>query len=115
MAGLSVYFVASIAIRDREEYEKYLAGADSVFERYGGEYLAVDMNPEVVEGEWSCERLVLIRFPSEDEFRRWYYSSEYQELLQHRLAGACCNTLLVKGKAVASLPVAPPPASPEQE
>ena len=110
MDRISVYFVASIAIRDREEYEKYLAGADSVFERYGGEYLAVDTEPEVVEGNWSCERLVLIRFPSEEEFRRWYYSSEYQEILRHRLAGARCNTLLVKGKVAA-----PPLASPERE
>ncbi len=96
---MSVYFVASISVRDRERYKKYLEGADAVFRSYGGEYLAVDTEPLLLEGEWDCERLVLIRFPDESEFRRWYHSSEYQELLKHRMAGARCDTLLVKGMA----------------
>ena len=54
---MSVYFVASISVRDREQYMKYLEGADAVFRSYGGEYLAVDTEPLLLEGEWDCERL----------------------------------------------------------
>lgn len=44
---MSAYFVASIAIHDREEYEKYLAGADSVFISCGGNhFLSLPASPE---------------------------------------------------------------------
>lgn len=94
---MSYYFIAQIKIKDEKEYQKYLESCDDVFARYKGEYLAVDGNPQVLEGEWGYTRTVLIRFPGEDDFRQWYYSPEYQQLLQHRLKAAKCDTLLVKG------------------
>lgn len=94
---MSHYFIAQIKINDPEEYQKYLDGCDEVFARYNGEYLAVDGNPQVLEGNWGYTRTVIIRFPNEEDFKEWYYSSEYQALLQYRLKGAQCDTLLVKG------------------
>jgi len=38
----------------------------------------------VIEGEWPFTRAVLLRFPDEEEARRWYQSPEYQALSQHR-------------------------------
>jgi uncharacterized protein (DUF1330 family) len=95
---MSVYFVAHIGINDFEGYEKYLARCDEVFAHYGGEYLAVDDNPDVLEGDWSYTKTVLIRFPDEVEFRRWYESPEYQNILKYRLRAGKCDTVLVKGK-----------------
>ena len=95
---MSVYFVTQICIDDFVEYEKYLERCDEVFGRYGGEYLAVDENPDLLEGDWPYTKTVLIRFPDEMEFRRWYDSSEYQNILKHRLRAAKCNTVLIKGQ-----------------
>lgn len=95
---MSVYFVAQIKIHDNDEYEKYLAGVDDVFARYNGEYLAVDDSPRVMEGKWEYTKMVLIRFENESDLLRWYESPEYQEILRHRLQGAQCDTVLVKGK-----------------
>ena len=95
---MSVYFIANITVDQPLIYQKYLDGCDEVFARYHGEYLAVDANPEVVEGEWAYSRVVVIRFPNREEWTRWYESPEYQELLTHRLAGARCDTILVTGK-----------------
>jgi uncharacterized protein (DUF1330 family) len=94
---MSCYFLAQIKIHDQEEYAKYLAGVDDVFSKYNGEYLAVDSNPEVLEGEWRYSRVVIIRFDDEKELKRWYESPEYREILQHRLKAAGCDTLVVKG------------------
>lgn len=91
------YFVAQITIRDRSEYEKYLEACDRVCARFNGEYLAVDSAPQVLEGEWSHERLVIIGFPCAEDLEKWYYSPEYQEILRFRLAGARCDSLLVRG------------------
>ena len=93
---MSCYFLAMITIHDREEYEKYLDGFDPIFERYKGIIMAVEEEPVVLEGEWPCTRTVLIRFPSEEEARRWYESPEYEALKRHRLAASDANIVLVR-------------------
>ena len=92
--------MASISISDEGEYRKYLDGADKVFARFGGEYLAVDKCPLVLEGSWDYDRAVLIRFSSREDFERWYNSEAYREILKFRLNAARCDTILVKGKEV---------------
>ena len=93
------YFVARIQIHDKTEYDKYLAQCDEVFARFHGSYLAVDPAPTPLEGEPEAGRMVLIEFPDEASFYRWYHSPDYQEILAHRLAGAHCVSSLVHGKS----------------
>lgn len=100
---MSCYFVAQIRIDYPDQYQKYLDDADEVFARYRGEYLAVDDEPELLEGSWSFKRCVLIRFPDEEEFQRWYRSPEYQVILPYRLSAAACTSLLVHGSRSVSL------------
>jgi len=95
---MSYYFMASIRIRDDREYQKYLDRADEVFARYKGTYLAVDNEPQVLEGDWDFHRAVLIRFESREDFKAWYDSPDYQDILKYRLHAADCDTILVRGK-----------------
>ncbi len=92
------YFIANIKITDENEYQKYLKSVDEVFSRFNGKYLAVDGDPKILEGNWSYSRSVLIQFENEEDFNKWYYSDEYQEILKFRLSGAICDTILVRGK-----------------
>ena len=91
------YFIAQININDINEYRKYLDDADNIFKKYKGEYLAVDNNPEILEGEWNYTQSVLIRFNKYEDFREWYDSEEYQNILKYRLKAADCDTILIKG------------------
>jgi uncharacterized protein (DUF1330 family) len=94
---MPVYFYANIRVKDEAEYEKYLARVDEVFEKYKGEYLVVDESPELLEGSWDFTKSVLIKFESREEFRRWYYSEEYQQILKYRLRGADSDVVLLHG------------------
>ncbi len=94
---MSVYFIANIHIHDDGEYEKYRKDVDEVFSRYRGEYLALDDAPVVLEGDWDYTRAVLIRFPDREALDAWYFSPEYQRILQHRLKGARCDTIVIEG------------------
>ena len=93
---MSAYFIANIRITDEVEYSKYLEYVESVFNYYNGEYLAVDSNPEVLEGSWDYSRIVLIRFPDKDSLNKWYYSDEYQAILKYRLSAADCDTIIIE-------------------
>jgi uncharacterized protein (DUF1330 family) len=90
--------MANIKVHDFQEYQKYLDGAEEVFSRFNGTYLAVDSQPEVLEGSWDYSRVVLIRFENKEDLKAWYGSGEYQEILKYRLSASHCDSLLVHGK-----------------
>jgi uncharacterized protein (DUF1330 family) len=91
------YFLAQIRIKDDIEYQNYIDKAADIFKKYKGEYLSVDNNPQILEGNWNYTRIVLIRFKSINDFNEWYYSTDYQYILKHRLKAADCDTILMKG------------------
>ena len=94
---MSYYFLAQIKINDTEEYQRYIDNSEAVFSKYNGKYLAVDKDPEIIEGEFTYSRAVLIRFEQKKDFEKWYYSDDYQHILKHRLAAADCNSILIRG------------------
>jgi uncharacterized protein (DUF1330 family) len=95
---VSCYFIAHINIQDRVEYRRYEDGFDEIFAKYQGKVIALDDRPSLLEGTWPYTRVVMIRFPDEIEARRWYESEEYQQLMQHRVAAAKADVVLVHGR-----------------
>lgn len=95
---MNYYFAANIRIHDPVQYKKYLDGADEIFEKYNGEYLAVDESPQILEGKWNYTKAVLIKFPSREDFEKWYSSQEYKEILKYRLASSECDSILITGR-----------------
>ena len=94
---MSYFFIANIRIHDHDEYQKYVNRAADVFSKYNGRYLAVDNNPEVLEGDWNYTKTVIISFETKQDFDDWYNSDEYQKILRFRLSAAMCDSTLVKG------------------
>lgn len=45
----------------------------------------------------NCYFIAQIQIYDENEFKRWYESTEYKTILQHRLRAAKCDTVLAKG------------------
>jgi len=94
---MSVYLIAQLNIQDREEYSAYEAGFMDIFARYDGKLLSVDEAPEILEGECTFTRTVLIEFPSKAAADAWYHSEAYQALAQHRFAASDGNIIMIKG------------------
>lgn len=94
---MTVYAIAQLKFTDRAAYDRYQARFMDVFGRYAGTVLAADESPEVVEGEWDREKVVLMSFPDVIAFRNWAQSPEYQEISKDRRAGADSVVLLVTG------------------
>lgn len=96
---MTVYAIAQLTITDRTAYNRYQSRFMSVMNRYKGRVLAADEHPQVVEGQWDREKLVLLSFPDEAAFREWADSPDYQEIAKDRKAGSTAIVLLVKGIA----------------
>ena len=95
---MSAYFIANIRIKDEKLMKQYSEELGDMVMRWGGEYLAIDDSPIVLEGEWPHTRLVLLRFPNQETIQKWYDSDEYQRVLKMRLDASDCNTIMIKGK-----------------
>jgi uncharacterized protein (DUF1330 family) len=93
---MSVYVIAQISITDRDRYNKYQARFLEVFAKFKGQLLAADENPQVVEGTWEKEKVVLMKFPDKESFEAWAFSPEYREIAKDRKAGSDGVVLLVK-------------------
>jgi uncharacterized protein (DUF1330 family) len=95
---MSSYFIALIDIHNPQRYEKYLAGFNTVFDKYNGKVIAVEDNPRVLEGKWPARRTVMIKFPNDSDLRKWYESDEYQLIAQHRRNASIAHISIVTGR-----------------
>jgi uncharacterized protein (DUF1330 family) len=96
---MMVYAIAQLTITDRATYDRYQQRFMSVMKQFKGRVLAADEHPQVVEGKWDREKVVLLEFPDEPLFREWAESPEYLEIAKDRKAGSDAVILLVKGFA----------------
>ena len=92
-----VYAIAQLRITDRATYNRYQSRFMGVMAKFQGRVLAADEKPQVVEGVWDREKVVLLSFPDEAAFREWVESPEYVEIARDRKAGSDAVVLLVKG------------------
>ena len=65
--------------------------------KHGGRLLAADEHPEVTEGHWEGDKVVLMAFPDRKTFTAWVTSPEYREISKDRLAAAQTTGILVRG------------------
>lgn len=98
---MSAYVVALVTVSDREKYAAYERRFMTVLAPHGGEVLAVEDAPRVLEGRWPAGRTVLLRFPDEAAARRWYDSPAYQEIARDRRAAASGSIAILSGLASA--------------
>lgn len=85
---MSVLLIAAVTIYQdadaQERYQGYVRGGMVSLEKYGGEVLASDEMPELLEGALPGQKIVVIRFRDRAHLDEWYSSPEYQEALPHR-------------------------------
>ena len=82
---VAVYFIASYDITDPDSYERdYVPGAELTVAAAGGEVVVASGSARPLEGS-APGHTVVLRFPSEEDFRSWYEGDGYAPLLQVRL------------------------------
>jgi uncharacterized protein (DUF1330 family) len=94
---VTVYAIAQLRFTDRAAYDRYQMQFVDVFGQYRGTLVAADGRPQIIEGRWDHEKVVLMSFPDEAEFRSWSESPQYQNISKDRQAGTESVVLLVRG------------------
>lgn len=99
------YIIVDMNISDLDQYKLYMAAAPAAVEAAGGEYLVRGGQSEVLEGDWQPARMAMLRFPSFDAARSFYYGEIYRQARAKRDgATSFFNMVLVEGVEPAATP-----------
>lgn len=75
---MAAYNITDVRILEPENVRRYSEIADASIRAHGGRFLVRGATPTVAEGEWPPHRhLVIVEFPSMDQLRQWYDSTDY--------------------------------------
>ena len=86
--SVPVFVLANLVVQDAAEYRKYEKGFFPLLKRHGGEFVTFDDEPLHFEGQAPRPgRMIIFKFPSEQQARDWYADADYQALSEYRRAG----------------------------
>lgn len=97
-----VYFIAQIETEDLPRYRaEYGKRVLPLIAEHGGVLLVGSDQAETLEGTWSADWTVLIRFPNREAALAWYGSAAYAPLKRARIETLASrgNLVLVPGRA----------------
>lgn len=94
MAGL---IIVDIEVTDPVRYEEYKRLASAAIAAHGGRYLVRGGRSEVLDGEWTPRRLVVLEFDSVEKAKEWRESPQYAEAKKVRETCARANMIVVEG------------------
>lgn len=94
MAG---YVIVNDEVTDESTFSEFRDQIAATVEASGGRYLVRGGSAEVVEGNWSTDRIVVIEFADVGAAKAWLNSPQYTELKNIREKSAKANVIVVEG------------------
>jgi len=93
----SAYIIANVTVTNPQQYEEYKKWSSAAMQSHGVDVCARGGRVEVLEGDWSPDRLVILKFPSVEAARRFNESPEYGRARASRQGAAIMRMVLVEG------------------
>ena len=85
---MPAFLIADIEVQDEDTYTAYRSANPDIVNQYGGRYVALGGQVEVLEGDWHPRRTVIIEFPDMAALKSFYDSEEYSKLRESRWRSA---------------------------
>jgi uncharacterized protein (DUF1330 family) len=97
-AGSTKGFIyVEMTIHDPARFKQYTALSAPAVHAAGGWYPVAGVKPEVLEGAFGADRVVLVEFDSLERARAFYHSAAYQAAKLRRAGAADFKMLLLPG------------------
>ena len=94
---MAAYVVVDVTVTDPVAYQEYAKLVPATIAAYGGEYIIRGGAVETMEGDWTPQRFVMLKFESVARAKAWLNSPEYKPIKQMRYASAISHMLIVEG------------------
>jgi uncharacterized protein (DUF1330 family) len=93
----SAYIIADVDVTDPQQYEQYKKLSSIAMQAHGAEVCVRGGAVQVLEGDWSPKRSVLLKFPSVEKAKAFYASPEYQAAKAVRQGAATMRMVVIEG------------------
>jgi uncharacterized protein (DUF1330 family) len=93
----SAYILANVDVKDPAAYEEYKRLSTIAMKAHGAEVCVRGGQTEVLEGDWTPHRVVLLKFPSVEKAKAFYDSTEYKAAIEARRNIAVMRMVLIEG------------------
>ena len=94
---MPAYVIAMVEIKDPVRYETYRQMVTPTIAAFGGRFLVRGGRTDVLEGEWTPRRVVVLEFPSVERAKEWWSSEEYAQARAIRQATSEGTLIVVEG------------------
>ena len=94
---MAAYVIVDMTVKDTVKIEEYRKLAGASIAAHGGKFLVRGGRIEILDGDWSPQRVVMIEFPGMEQARRWRSSADYGKACAIRDRAAATRMILVEG------------------
>ena len=94
---MKAYLVLDLTIHDFAGFRPYIAAIPAFIEKHGGRYIVQGVQPTIMEGDWTPDRLVVIEFPARKDAEAFLRDPECQDLFRIRHATTTSRLVLADG------------------
>ncbi len=93
----SAYIIADVNVTNPEQYEEYKKWSTAAMQAHSAEVCVRGGKVEVLEGDWTPTRLVVMKFPSVEAAKAFNASPEYGKARTARQGAAIMRMIVVEG------------------
>jgi len=93
----SAYILANVRVSNPKQYEEYKKFSSAAMKSHGAEVCVRGGAVEVLEGDWTPDRVVLLKFPTLEAARAFNDSPEYALARNARQGAAIMRMVLIEG------------------
>ena len=98
MSTAKGYIYAELEITDQDYfYDEYMPRVHPVLHKYNAKFLIAGGNPEVIEGGRVVKRVVFLEFDSLKLAREFYWSKDYQDVIDYRFKSCRTHLYIMEG------------------
>ncbi len=94
---MAAYLIADNEITNQKEFDEYARQIVGIMEGHGGKYLARGGPTEIVSGDRTPHRVVIVEFESLEQAEGCVNSAEYKAIADLRDSSSVTTTILVQG------------------
>jgi uncharacterized protein (DUF1330 family) len=94
---LKGYLILDFTIVNLPEFMEYVEKIPAYLKRHKGKYLVEGVTPEVIEGDWFPNTIVVLEFNSTENAKQFISDPEVKELFKIRHHTTNSNLILVNG------------------
>ena len=94
---MSGYIIANVQVTNPVQYEEYKKWSSAAMQAHMAEVCVRGGQVQVLEGDWSPERIVILKFPTFEAAKAFYDTPEYLKAREARAGAAIMRMVVVEG------------------